>query len=155
MKKLLFVVVISALLIGCAKKDEETPPDTRTPAELILGEWNCTSWTQEGMELIENIEYYKMNYFLESDVQTFEFEYMTDTDGVKWQGTYEFEENDTKIKTVFVSQWIWNGNAWQPFTPDEDKIWEIDNLTANSLQLTYIVTAAGGTNYTFKMILTK
>ncbi len=144
-----------AIFIGCSKTEEEEPPSTLTPQELILGEWDCTSWTQDGAELIDNIEYYKMLYYLESTGESFEFEYMTNTDGQKWQGTYEFQDNDTKLKTNFASQWFWNGSDWQASTPDDDRIWDIDKLTDETLELSYIVSTLGGTEYEFKMIMKK
>lgn len=156
MKKLFFILITLAIFIGCSKtEEEETEELTRTPQELILGEWNCTSWTQDGVELIDNIEYYKMQYYLESSGESFEYEYMTNTDGQKWQGIYEFQDNDTKLKTNFASQWFWNGSVWEATTPDEDKIWDIDKLTADTLELSYIVSTQGGAEYIFKMIMTK
>lgn len=155
MKKLFIVFIIAALFIGCSKdEDEETTTPTATPQELILGEWDCTSWTQEGAEIMQFIEYYKMDYFMESSVQTFEFEYMTDTDGTKWRGTYEFEDNDTKLKTIFTNQWTWNGLAWEEASPDEDKSWDIENLTSGTLKMNYIMTAQG-LDYHFSMTLAK
>jgi len=155
MKKLCFIIITMAIFIGCSKTEEEEPPSTLTPQELILGEWDCTSWTQDGAELIDNIEYYKMLYYLESTGESFEFEYMTNTDGQKWQGTYEFQDNDTKLKTNFASQWFWNGSDWQASTPDDDRIWDIDKLTDETLELSYIVSTLGGTEYEFKMIMKK
>lgn len=155
MRKLLFAIVIIVLIIGCSTKEEETQDPVLTPQELILGEWNCTSWTQDGAELMDNVEYYKMNYYLESSVETFEYEYMTNTDGQKWQGTYEFQDNNSKLKTNFTNQWFWNGSSWQSATPGEDKVWDIDKLTAANLELSYIVSTQGGIDYVFKMVLQK
>ena len=155
MKKIFVLTVITALLIGCSKDEEgETSTPTATPQELILGEWNCISWTQEGSEIMQYVEYYKMHFFLESSIQTFEFEYRTDTDGTKWRGTYEFEENETRVKTIFENQWIWNGSSWQEATPDGDKSWEIEILTSESLKLNYIITAQG-VDYHFVMLFSK
>ncbi|MEZ5198231.1 MAG: hypothetical protein R2764_18130 [Bacteroidales bacterium] len=110
--------------------------------------------TQEGAEIMQYIEYYTMKYFMESSVPTFEFEYMTDTDGTKWRGTYEFEDNDTKLKTVFTNQWYWNGSDWVDKTTDPDKTWTIESLTDGTLKLNYIMSAQG-LDYHFAMTLTK
>ncbi|MCF8368439.1 MAG: hypothetical protein K9G76_05305 [Bacteroidales bacterium] len=154
MKKLVFIVFLMALIAGCAKDKEETPEPVLTPQELILGEWDCTSWTMEGAEIMGSVEYYTMGFFMEADAQTFEFEYRTNTDGVKWRGIYAFEEEDTKLKTTYVSQWFWNGSDWQATAPEQEKTWTIEKLTSGTLQLGYI-TSAQNTDYHFLMTLKK
>lgn len=155
MKKLFYAVIIMVIFIGCSKdKDEETSTPTATAQELILGEWDCTSWTQEGAEIMQWVEYYKMDFFMEATTQTFEFEYMTDTDGTKWRGTYEFEDNDTKLKTVFTNQWFWGGSDWVEVTPDPEKSWDIVDLTSETLKMTYVMSAQG-LDYNFAMTLEK
>lgn len=153
MRNLFIVIITMAIFVGCSKTEEEDPSAT-TPQELILGDWDCTSWTMNGAEIMENVEYYTMEYYLESSVETFEFEYKTSTDGVKWQGSYEFEDNNSKLKTTYENQWFWNGSAWAETTPDEAKSWDIDKLTETSLEISYIISSNGNDTY-FKMILTK
>ena len=158
MKKLIISIFAAILIAGTScKKDEETtpnpPPPPPTHEELLTGEWELTSWLINNEEWMEPEEYYLFEF---NDNKTFEFNFVYWYDDIeKYNGDWNFIENNTILKVTYTSESYYDGTDWSIEYTNYDQDWEIIELTENKLKVNYQTSEFGFENHVLTMIKAK
>jgi hypothetical protein len=111
----LFFCTMIFLAVSCKDKDDETTPVVVTLAEQINGDWDVTSWTNDGTELMrsDNCTDFTMDYDFKSDDGgdfSWAMRFANQPDYTR-QGTYTLDEDDQVLKMTYTE----NGANGQQF----------------------------------------